>query len=209
LNIAIIGSGGHSKVIRDIISSRKDYCVRAIFDDKYKELTLHNDMLIGPVSSAQHVMDKYEGIKFIVAIGNNGIRQRIVSTLGLTDESYIPLVHDTAVISPSASIGPGTVIMANVVVHADTTIGRHTILNTASIVEHDNRIGDYVHIAPRATLTGDVTVEEGTMIGAGSTVIPGITIGEWSTIGAGATVIHSIPSHSTAVGVPAKLIRKR
>ncbi|WP_091167713.1 acetyltransferase [Paenibacillus sp. 1_12] len=208
MNIVIIGSGGHSKVVRDIISSKEDYCVKAVLDDKYDQLTSNGDIYTGPISSAQHIISLYEGIKFIIAIGNNEIRQSIVSKLGLSHESYISLVHETAVISPSAFVGSGTVIMANAVVQADAIIGRYTIINTSAIIEHDNCIGDYVHIAPRATLTGDVKVKHGCMIGAGATIIPGLSIGERSVIGAGSTVIHSIPSDCTAVGIPAKVINK-
>jgi acetyltransferase EpsM len=209
LDIAVIGAGGHSKVVRDIISPLKDHILRAILDDKYDELKLEDDILLGPISSIQSIFDKYAGIKIIVAIGNNEVRKMIVTRLGLSSEHYISLAHETAVISPSASIGQGTVIMANAVIHADASVGIHTIINTAAIVEHDNRIGDYVHLAPRTTLCGNVRVEEGVFIGAGATVIPEISIGEWSLIGAGATVICTIPPHSTAVGTPAKVVKQR
>jgi acetyltransferase EpsM len=208
LDIAVIGAGGHSKVVHDIIRSKKEYILRAILDDKYDELKVEDDIFLGPISSVQRVLDTYEGIKFIIAIGSNEVRKMIVSRLGLSSDYYISLVHETAVISPSASIRHGTVIMANAVIHADASVGIHAIINTAAIVEHDNRIGDYVHLAPRATLCGDVKAEEGAFIGAGATVIPGISIGEWSVIGAGATVIQTIPSRSTAVGNPAKVIKQ-
>ena len=40
-------------------------------------------------------------------------------------------------------------------------------------------------------------------------VIQGISIGRWSVIGAGAVVIEDIPAGSTAVGVPAKVIKNK
>ncbi|MEX2461027.1 MAG: acetyltransferase [Paenibacillaceae bacterium] len=207
MELAVIGEGGHSKVIMELIRSKENYKVKAILDDKYTELTLSDDVYLGPISAAQQLLRQMNSLKFIVAIGNNKIRKSIVIKLGLPNHHYISLIHETAVISSSASIGQGTMIMAHTIINADAYIGNHTIINTGAIIEHDNSIGDYVHVAPRATLTGTVSVKEGTMIGAGATIIPGKSIGEWTMIGAGATVISDIPANSTAVGTPAKITK--
>lgn len=195
-------------MIRELIHSKSDYKIIAILDDKYEELTVNNDVYRGPISSAHLLLNRMNHLKFVIAIGNNEIRKSIVLKLGLTKENYISLIHDTAIISTSASIGDGTVIMAGTIVNADAVIGDHAIINSGAIVEHDNQIGDYVHVAPKATLTGSVIAEEGSMIGAGATIIPGKKVGEWAVIGAGATVISDIPSYSTAVGTPARLIAR-
>lgn len=209
MDLVVIGEGGHSKVIRDLIHSKSDSKIIAILDDKYDELTLINEVYIGPTSSAHLLLNRMNHLKFVIAIGNNEVRKSIVTKLDLSKENYISLIHYSAIVSSSASIGSGTVIMANTIVSADTVVGDHVIINSGAIVEHDNHIGDFVHIAPKATLTGSVTVNEGTMIGAGATVIPGKSIGEWAIIGAGATVISDIPTNSTAVGTPAKIISSR
>lgn len=206
MELVVIGEGGHSKVIQDLIRFNKDFKIIAILDDKHKELKLEHDVFRGPVSSAQNFYIKNINIKFFVAIGNNEIRKAIVSKLGLPQESYITLIHQTAVVSPTATIGYGSVIMANAVISSDAIVGNHAIVNTGAIIEHDNVIEDYVHAAPKATLTGSVKVLEGAMIGAGATVIPGKCIGEWAVIGAGSTVIRDIPARCTAVGAPAKII---
>jgi acetyltransferase EpsM len=45
-------------------------------------------------------------------------------------------------------------------------------------------------------------------IGIGVSVIQGIRIGRGVIIGAGAVVIEDIPDHVTAVGVPARVIKR-
>jgi acetyltransferase EpsM len=209
MELAVIGEGGHSKVIMELIRSQEKYKIKAILDDKYTELTLSNGVYWGPISAAHRLLNQMNSLKFVVAIGNNKIRKSIVLKLGLPLDNFITLIHKTAVISSSASIGQGTVIMAHTTINADANVGNHTIINTGAIIEHDNSIGDYVHVAPKATLTGSISVKEGTMIGAGATIIPGIKIGEWTIIGAGATVISDIPANSTAVGTPAKITKHR
>lgn len=205
MKIAIIGQGGHSKVIRDLIQSDGRMQIAGYFDDKYEEVSIQGSSFFGPVLSARKMLNYFDEIKFVVAIGNNKARKLIVEKLGLADEDYAILKHQSAMISPSAEIGHGTVIMPHSVINADTRIGCHAIINTSSVIEHDNKLGDFVHVSPSATLTGSVVIDEGVHIGAGAVIIPNIKIGEWSIIGAGATVINNIPSHCTAVGIPAKV----
>jgi galactoside O-acetyltransferase len=52
-----------------------------------------------------------------------------------------------------------------------------------------------------------ITIEDDCWIGAGATVLDGVTIGRGSVIGAGAVVTKSVPPHSLAVGIPARVIR--
>lgn len=53
-----------------------------------------------------------------------------------------------------------------------------------------------------------VRIGMGVWMAPGCTVIQGVEIGEMSVIGTGAVVNKSIPPHSLAVGVPAKVIKK-
>jgi acetyltransferase EpsM len=204
--IVVIGEGGHSKIIQDIIAAVNTYKIVAILDDKYEDVQEREGILYGPISAVSSITNEDENIKFIVAIGNNQVRSEIVKKIGLPNNRFATLIHPSAIISPSACIGEGTVVMPNCVISANAKIGKHVIINTGAIVEHDNHISDYAHISPNATLTGSVSVGEGTHIGASATVIPGIIIGEWSIVGAGSTVIRDIPSFSKAVGSPTRLI---
>ncbi|MBP1915418.1 acetyltransferase EpsM [Lederbergia galactosidilyticus] len=206
--LVIIGEGGHSKVIQDIIRVSNEYEIIAILDDKYKSKSLCRETGItrGPVSCA-FKFTQSESF-FIIAIGSNQIRKKITSLLKRQNAKFASVIHPTAVISPTVKLGEGIVIMANAVINSDAAIGNHVIINTTSVIEHDNKIADFVHVSPGAILAGDVTVGEGTQVGAGSTIIQGKEVNEWSIIGAGATVINNIPAGVVAVGVPAKIIKE-
>jgi acetyltransferase EpsM len=208
MKIAVIGKGGHSKVIQDIIFMNKEYEIVAYLDDQYRNVTMIDGVYYGPIMTAHKIIGYFDEIKFFIAIGNNKVRKAIARQLGFSAHYYATLIHSKAIISPSAKIGYGTVVMASAVINADAEIGDHAIVNTSAVVEHDNQISDFVHISPGAALTGAVTVEGGTHIGAGAVIIPNVQIGEWSVIGAGATVIHNVPANCTAVGTPAKIVKK-
>jgi acetyltransferase EpsM len=205
--LVVIGAGGHSKVIRDIITSCGEYEVIAVLDDRYCESKTEGFIIFAPISHArQLILEKNP--YFIIAIGNNIVRQRIAEKLLSLSASFATIIHTSAVISPSAQLGEGTVVLPNAVINAASVIGRHVIINTSSVIEHDNVIEDYAHISPGTILTGNVQVGIGTHIGAGSTVIPGKRLGDWSIIGAGSTIISNIPDYVTVVGTPAKIIKK-
>ncbi|RDW22406.1 acetyltransferase [Oceanobacillus arenosus] len=206
MRVIILGDGGHSRVIQEMIFANGEYEVVAVLDDKYKQGFQTKGIIHAPIAFLTRLFNK--NTKVVVAIGDNVIRKLIVERLHLSQEDYLPVIHPTAVVSSTAEIGNGTVIMPNVVINAKAVIGNHCIINTAAIIEHDNTIEDYTHISPNATLTGNVTTGEGVHIGSAATVIPGIHLGSWSVIGAGSTVIEHIPAFSKAVGSPTRIIKR-
>jgi acetyltransferase EpsM len=199
----LYGAGGHSKVILDILESH-NITVQTIFDDdppniKNRELVVKSGIrLLG-----QQTLGEFDA-PFIISVGNNARRAEIAWLLNVR---YGTAIHESAIISPKALVGDGSVILHGSIIQAAAQIGEHVLVNTAASIDHDNMIGDFAHISPHATLCGHVKVGEGTHIGAGAVVIPSITIGRWCTIGAGAVVIRDIPDFAVAVGNPARVIK--
>ncbi|MFD1707483.1 acetyltransferase [Siminovitchia sediminis] len=204
--IVIVGQGGHSKVITDIILAYNEYLIYAVLDDKFDKPIQKDHIIYGPISYAES-LSKEQEIFFTIAIGDNGVRRKISRTLENIGAQFAILKHPTAVISRSAVIGRGSVIMPNCVINSDTIIGEHVIINSGAVIEHDNKINNYAHVSPRAVMAGNVYVGEGSQVGAGATIIPNTKIGSWSIVGAGATVIRDVPSNVTVVGVPAQIIK--
>ena len=53
-----------------------------------------------------------------------------------------------------------------------------------------------------------VVIGKGSFIGLGASIIEFKQIDDYSIIGAGAVVIEDIPDHVTAVGMPARIIKR-
>ena len=195
--INLIGAGGHAKVIVDIIQDQGN-AVNCLYDAAPKCEALKGH----PV----HQASEYGSINepMIICIGANHIRQRIAQQKP-ANARYATAIHPSAIVSDTATIAPGTVVMQGAIIQAEANIGRHCIVNTGASVDHECQIADFVHLAPHSTLCGNVHVGEGTLIGAGAVVIPGIKIGKWCTIGAGAVVVCDLPDHTTAYGNPCRI----
>lgn len=194
----IFGASGHGKVVLDVLFS-KGISVVAVVDDQPKEATLLNI----PVLSTEKYMPTSND-QFLIAVGNNAIRKKIVAQHSFT---YYKAIAASATVSEFATLGEGTVVMPQAVINAATKIGNHCIINSRSVVEHDCVLEDYVHISPNASLAGNVSVGEGTHIGIGASVIQGIKIGKWTTIGAGAVILNDVPDYAVVVGNPGKVIK--
>ncbi len=204
MNVEIIGAGGHAKVVYDAILSAEQHEVIGFVDDNVDLIgtKLYGLPIVGNIAD----LDSVEG--YIIAIGNNTVRQEKVAFY--SQAGYLPItaIHPRAIIAPTAQIGEGTVVFANVVVNPEARIGRHVILYTACTIDHECDIADYAYISPGCNVGGQVKIETGAFLGIGAVVLPRITVGAWSIIGAGAVVTKDIPAHVTAVGVPAKVIKQ-
>jgi serine acetyltransferase len=82
-------------------------------------------------------------------------------------------------------------------------------VNLACTVGHDAVLEDYATLAPGVHVSGHVVVEEGAYVGTGANVVERLRIGRWSVVGAGSTVLANVPANTTAVGIPARVIKTR
>jgi len=205
--IIIIGAGGNSKVIIDILLARiqslnEDIEILGILDDDETKKMFQGYPVLGTIHKISEMKNESD-LFFINGIGNNDTRKKVNDKY--PGMRYFTAIHPTAIIGSNVFIDEGTVVMPGAIINVDSRIGRQAIINTGAIIEHDNMIGDFVHIASGVTTAGNVHVGECSMLGTGTKVIQGITIGEHSVIGAGAVVVRDIPDYCIAVGVPAKV----
>ena len=207
-----LGSGGHAKVIIEILQLTKEHKVVGLLDTK-PEL-LDSKVLGIPVIGTDDLLPQlyqqgiYHAFIGVGSVGNTKLRQKLYQKLQNKGFKTVSTIHPQAIISNSATIGNGPTIMANVVINCDASLGNNVIINTSAIIEHDCIIGDHVHVASGARLAGGVKIGEGTHIGLGASVIQGIEIGKNTIIGAGAVVLDNVPDEVVVVGVPAKIIKK-
>ncbi|WP_028043145.1 acetyltransferase [Candidatus Stoquefichus massiliensis] len=203
----IIGAGGHGKVVADI-AKKNQYEVIGFIDDNENKKKNGKYDVIGTIKDIDMYLnsddDKYSNLYFFVAIGNNQMREEISKLLMKKGIIQPTLIHPSAVIDDSVSIGEGTVVMANVVINADTNVGSACIINTSSSVDHDCIIEDYVHISPGVHIAGTVKVGKRTWIGIGTSIINNISLNEYVIIGAGSSVIKDIDDKGIYFGIPAK-----
>ncbi len=193
--IAIYGASGHGKVVADI-ARLNGYDEIIYVDDGENEFMTFEAFL-----------EKDLHIPVAFGVGINYVRAKLYKKCIENGLKVVTLIHPSAVLSSSVTVGEGSVVMAGVVINADANIGKCCIINSSSVIEHDNVIGDFAHISPLVACAGDVTIGDYTHIGIGSCTIQGVTIGSDSVIGAGSVVVTDIESQKLAYGNPCKVIK--
>ncbi len=103
-------------------------------------------------------------------------------------------------------------------IHPAAKIGRRFFIDhgTGVVIGETAEIGDDVTLYQGVTLGGTgkdtgkrhPTIGNGVMIGAGAKVLGPFRVGDNSNIAAGAVVLEEIPPESTAVGVPARVVKR-
>ncbi|OWR27590.1 acetyltransferase [Saccharibacillus sp. O23] len=205
MDCILFGSGGHAKVVIDILQAMGTRVI-GFMDDYREEDHWRGIPNLGNLKQANEIILNYPQANFLVAIGDNEIRQHIARLLERSGAKFHTAVHPSASIGSDVTIGAGSVLMPGTIVNADSRIGEHCIVNTGGTVDHDCSLGNFVHLSPGVHLAGNVEIDDLSHIGTGASAIPGIRIGSRTIVGAGAVVIRSLPNRVTAVGCPAKII---
>lgn len=194
--LVVYGAGGHGQVVAEAAAAA-GWRVVGFVDDKAVPNPESAWPLLPPGSP------QLDNAVFIVAVGDNLVRQQLADHLRQAHRPQCTVTHPTAYLSPSAHLGIGSFVGPKAVVHTQARIAAGSIINTSATVEHHCTVGEFAHIAPGATLAGNVTVGSMTLVGLNATILPGVRIGSRCTVGAGAVVTRDLPDGTTAIGNPA------
>jgi UDP-perosamine 4-acetyltransferase len=202
--IVIIGSGGHAKVVIELVRAEGKYQIKGCTGLGESGFVLGDVPILGTDSVLPAILVN-GAKKAFVAIGDNHLRLRLLAEVSEMGFELINAVSPNAVVSPSATLGRGIAIMAGAIINASAQIGDGAIINTNAGVDHDCRIGSGAHIGPGGALAGNVEIGCESFLGAGTCVVPGVRIGSRAIVGAGSVVVRDIPDDVTAMGVPARI----
>lgn len=196
-SLIIIGDGGHSKMVQNIVRESGTYQLTEVWDDKYREPVARDGVVYTSLDGQLQGLTQMDAdTTFFVAIGDNDIRKKIARTLALAGKKFAVIIHPTAFVEATVEIGEGSLVMAGSIVQANTVLGKHVIVNSGATVEHDISVGNFVHFAPGSVVTGGCTVADNVLVGAGSVVVPNISIGANVVVGAGSTLTRNIESNT-------------
>jgi sugar O-acyltransferase (sialic acid O-acetyltransferase NeuD family) len=202
-HLLVLGAGGHGVVVADAAELSGNWNRILFLDDRYPSLSLLEDWpVVGQCADLEQHLNTSGQV--VVAIGNAEARISLLKEATAAGYQPVSVTHPTSSVSRLASIGAGSVVLANAVVSARAAIGVGCIVNNSATVDHDCRLSDGVHIGPGAHLAADVLVGENSWVGIGSAVRQGVAIGRNAMIAAGAAVVRDVPDGVVVAGVPAR-----
>ena len=111
-----------------------------------------------------------DNVMFFPAIGNNNIRLEWFENLNNQKAQIATIIHPSAYLSPTSSIGKGTIVMPKSVINTNCKIGNACIINCGSIIDHGCIIEDGVHICLGAIVIADNKIESCKKVEAGEII---------------------------------------
>jgi len=145
------------------------------------------------------------GDAFLLAIGIPGVRRRVAEALAARGAEFLTLVHPTAVVAPTATLGPGSIVCPHAVVSDSAATGRLVLVNYHASLAHDAVAGDFAVLSPYATLGGEARVGADAFLGLHASVGPGVVMGERSKVAANSCALTDVPPDSLVLGVPGRV----
>ena len=208
--LLILGAGGQARVLAETAVAQGGFSHIAFLDDHAAQETDQPSVLgwpvLGPLKRFIEPQIRQSFNAALVGIGDAKTRLVWLEQLDRVGYECPCLIHPTAWVSPSASLGSGSVVFSQAAVQAQASIGSGVILNTGCSVDHDVQLANGVHVCPGAHLAGDVQVGSRSWIGIGASVIQQVRIASDVIVGAGAVVVSDLPVGVTVVGVPARVV---
>jgi len=205
-NLVIIGAGGFGRELFEWAAASPDYGrrwnIKGFIDDAPRE-KLRGSLrvpVLGPISSYEIEHNDV----FVCGIGIPYIKRKLCEMFAKQGAKFISLVHPSAVVCKSASIGPGVIICPYSLISADATIGDGSVVYYHSSVDHDSSIGRFCQISGHCDIAGGAKIGEEVFLGSHSVILPGVVIGNGVTVGAGAVVTKDVSAGLVVYGVPAR-----
>ena len=209
-DLIIIGAGGFGRevswLVERINQKKQEWNLLGFVDDSeaLQSKTVEGYKVLGGSDTICNYPNSY----VVCCIANTSVRRALVKKAEAFGNPFATLVDPGAVVSDKVEIGVGSVICAGTVITVDIRIGRHNIIDVNSTIGHDAVLCDFVTLYPSVNVSGNTLIKSGVELGTGTQVIQGLTVGEGTVVGAGAVVVRDLPDKCTAVGVPAKVIKR-
>lgn len=205
--IFIIGAGTYGEAMCEL-SQILGYSVVGFYDDNEKLMNtkVMGIPVVGTISSL--VNHDVSDLNFVVAIGNNNLRMRIMDELNMRGANTPTLIHPRALISPSAVIGKGVYIQANAYIWTKTQIGDYCIVSPGVVIAHHTIVGKACLISTLSGIGASIVIEDNVFIGMNVTIMTGVhKVAGNSIIGAKSLILKDTHPDGVYAGVPAKRIR--
>lgn len=162
-NLLILGAGGHGRVVKEVAEAMDVFDKIDFLDDN-----LECETAIGKLIENEKYAGEYSYA--FPAFGDSALRMKWIEKLEENCFTIPVLIHPTAYISPTASVYPGTVVVAKAMVNANSVIERGCILGLGAFVDHDTFVGYGCHIDCGAILKPNCVVKAHTKIDSGKVV---------------------------------------
>lgn len=213
--VVILGVGGYCAnlidIMRDLDAKAGEQLYEPIgyLDDDVKK---HGTQYFGlPVlGGLKDAATRFPDAHFVNGIGSAETaskKPQIIAQTGAPRERFVTLVHPTAYVAPTVTIGVGTVVAQYCVIMAGAVIGDHVKMLPQCTISYGSNIGSYSTVSTGAVTLSDVVCGVSNYLGANVSIKERVKVGDYCILGMGTVVLRDVPENSVMVGNPARFLR--
>jgi sugar O-acyltransferase (sialic acid O-acetyltransferase NeuD family) len=196
------------ELIADINAQEKRYEVIGALDDN---AALHGQVIegvrvLGGLSLAAKMDADIVFVFGIASYMNRLKRIEIFKSIGLPRERFVNLIHPSAKVYSSSTIGTGCLLYNGSVIMACCRVGDFVMISMNSVLAPYVRIDDFAILAPLVFLGSNSRVGSGAFLGSSSAIMEKTRIGPGAMIGISSAVLRDVVPGATMIGNPARLI---
>lgn len=204
--VLIVGAGGFGREVllwaRDAWAGDAEL-IAGFLSENAQLLATHDCDL--PIVGNPATFEPRFGDALLLGIGIPGVRRKVAEDLLSRGAEFLSLVHPTAVVAPTASIGLGSIICPNAIVSDSARLGRFALVNYHASLAHDSSAGEFTVLSPYATLAGGARITDDVFLGLHASIGPGVEVGPRSKVAANSSALSDVPADSLVVGVPGRI----
>lgn len=212
--IVIIGGKSSATLVADYIyDAQYKYntpieCLGFAFDAEPVGTNINGFPILCKVNEVYKKYKEDIDVKFIFQMYDIQDMKRTIEfkdSLEIPKDRYCTFIHPSCMISRSAQVGRGTIILAHTVVNPKAKIGEFNSIMSGVTIGHDATVGDYNLIATQAIIA-NIIMGHRNFIGINATTNNKITIGDDCMIGMASNVVKDVASSTKCFGNPAKTV---
>lgn len=210
-NIVIVGNSGFARecflTLRKMKEAGSDIAVKGFlsfegYAGNLKELA---PMQLGDDTDYAFSPDEYA----VIGIGDPHLRQKAYRKLQEKGVRFFTVMHPTAYVDATTSLGEGNIFCARSYVTCNCAIGSGNVFNGPIHVGHDTVIGDCNFVGPGTQILGAVTMGSMNAVGAMCVLLPRCRVGSGNVIAPLSAVYKGCRDNVYMAGNPAVTIGTR
>lgn len=162
-----------------------------------------------PVLGGLDKVRSFKGVKYVFAIGSISTqhkRTEILSRLRVDPCDFESIIHPTALLNASATIGHGCIVHPRATICNDAHIGDFGIVAVASTVGPYAKIGDFAMVTSHVLVLSGAEIGEAAFVGSMTCIVEKVKVGARARIGVGSVVGRDVPEGMFAMGNPLRLL---
>lgn len=204
MRILLVAAGGLAReALSAVRAAGSHQVVGALDDDPARWGTVIDDV---PIVGGLAEISAHDDAGVLLCAGKGSSRSALahrLAGLGVGRDRYATVVDPGARVAPSCRVGPGSIVLAGVVMTADVSIGDHVVVMPNVVLTHDDTLEDYATVAAGVVLGGGVRIGPRAYLGMASSVRENLSVGADAVVGMGAVVVRDVPAGQLWAGVPA------